>query len=132
VEPRRIHSGNALTRRKRAKRPDQGAGAAKALDDGGTLRDVKNAIRSLPELNDERAVKIARTEASFANGRATQAAFKSRGVARKQWLNNAGADDERAGLDGEIVDVDAAFSNGEMAPPAHPQCVCTMLPVRED
>ncbi len=105
---------------------------AKTLADGGTIRDISNAIRSLPELNDNRATLIARTEASYANGRATVQAYESRGISKKQWLSSGEADDDCADLDGKIVDVGDTFSNGDMAPPAHPQCRCTLLPVRDE
>jgi len=110
------------------------AAVVKTLEGGGTVRDIKNAIKKLPEMDDNRARMIARTETSFANGRATQKAYESRGIQRKQWALGTNPEDDEctANADAGAIAVGAAFPSGDMAPPSHPNCTCTLLPVRED
>ena len=108
------------------------AAVADVLEAGGTPREIKNRLRDLPELNDDRAKLIARTEVSFATNRATVEAYKSNGIAKKQWiLGTNPEDDECTGLSGEVVAVNDTFSSGDMAPPLHPNCTCGIVGVRE-
>ena len=79
-----------------------------------------------------RAMTIARTELATAyNQGAYQGTLNAQqrgyiGDCKKVWVT---ADDERVcpicgGIDGETVNMNAAFSTGSLMPPAHPNCRC--------
>lgn len=95
----------------------------------------KQVERYASYLHENRAYRIARTELSFAYNRgqleAVRQAIESGwlpGQAKKVWLT---APDDRLcdiceSLDGEERDLDEPFSIGEDAPPAHPNCRCSV------
>lgn len=79
----------------------------------------------------QRADLIAQTEISRAVSAATLYRYAAAGVDRKEWLV---APDERVckicranEADGAIP-TSQAFSDGKLAPPAHPRCRCTTIP----
>lgn len=97
-----------------------------------------------------RAERIARTETQSASGDATIAAYKQTGyVVSKKWFANPGACEFCEALDGQTVGLDEAFvDKGDTitgtdggtyevsyddveAADAHPNCTCTIIPVRE-
>ena len=112
---------------------------------GKTLADGIQVGESMKELADRvnglydgfgtvRALAIARTETILASNWATSEVYKESGVVQnKIWLT---AFDERTcpvcgGLDGETKALNAEFrtDNGMVdAPPAHPNCRCTIIP----
>jgi hypothetical protein len=101
-----------------------------------------------------RAERVARTETLKASNGATNAAYKQTGyVKAKKWYANPGADDlclemERKGaipLDESFLELgqSVSYSDGEgnekthvnsydvvAVPPIHPNCRCTIVPVR--
>jgi len=81
----------------------------------------------------ERSLTIALTEGSRAANAATMDSYQALGVAQIQWVA-ADPDDEECDIDGEIVDVDAEFSNGLTGDdlPVHPNCRCSTMPVETD
>lgn len=95
-----------------------------------------------------RAERVARTEVIRANGRATQESYRQLGITQKQWMVNPGACDLCLPFDGRIVGTTQNFlQKGEeyldasgversntyedvAHSPLHPQCRCTIIPVR--
>jgi len=80
-----------------------------------------------------RSTLIARTETISASNSGALQAYKQSGVVKKkEWLATMDdrVRDEHAVMNGEIVGIDEAFSNGEMSP-GEPNCRCTILPVIE-
>lgn len=97
-----------------------------------------------------RAERIARTETQSASGDATIEAYKQTGyVVSKRWFANPGAcefcqalDGQEVGLEESFVDkgdsitgvdggtYEVTYDNVEAAD-AHPNCTCTIVPVRE-
>ena len=107
----------------------------KAIEQGDSLRTLKNALRNDVAFSAGRAETVARTETSAAMGRASLTAYQSRGVEGKRWLtsgfdvDNGDAfgpcmDNERAG----VIRLGDSFPSGDDAPPAHPRCRCTLVP----
>lgn len=76
--------------------------------------------------NVSRARTIAQTESirSFAQGRLDVG--KEIGITTKEWDTTFDPCPECADLDGEQVDINDTFSNGDDAPPAHPNCRCSI------
>jgi len=87
------------------------------------------------KMHRQRAATIAQTEMAFAYNAAAEEVIRHNvdaGIVspdvKKRWLT---AEDERVckecgALEGEMVDMDTAFSNGAQRPPAHPLCRCAI------
>ena len=83
------------------------------------------------QARDYRTDRIARTETTTASNQGTLEAYKqSEVVEKKEWV--ATLDDrvrpEHEAMDGEVVDLDSAFSNG-LQSPGEPNCRCTIAAV---
>ncbi len=70
----------------------------------------------------------ARTEGTRAAVAGTKAVLQSGGYETWRWLAEAGACDECAGNDDEVVAIGEAFSSGDTDSPAHPGCRCPIVP----
>lgn len=109
-----------------------------ALEEGWSNDKLADALADSYAFSDDRAMVIARTETQMAQQSAALDSYKASGVVDgKQWLT---AEDDRvsdecqangdAGPNGDGVlrDWDDAYPSGDAAPPAHPNCRCTLLP----
>lgn len=109
------------------------------LDDGiahgSSIPEIRSAIESeFPEYTKNQATKITRTEVIRVSNQASLDAYEQSGVVEgKQWLT-AGAVDECAQYEGQIVTLsdsfygsDNEFQDGD--PPLHPNCRCVILPI---
>ena len=86
------------------------------------------------EAKGSRAIKIARTETSAASNNGALQAYDQSGVVKeKEWLRGGGEEcDICDSLEKEgPIPLHSSFSGGFDAPPAHPNCICTILPVIE-
>jgi SPP1 gp7 family putative phage head morphogenesis protein len=109
------------------------------------ISDGLTAGRSIPEIRDTiietfdsiqktQAQRITRTEVLRASNQGAVDAYKESGVVEGlQWLT-AGAVDECADYDGQVIELDGSFygSDNEFQdgnPPLHPNCRCVVLPV---
>jgi hypothetical protein len=104
-----------------------GTALASGLDQGLSPRDIASEINDV--LNDPlRAMVIARTETSNALNQAAISDYKDAGIEQIEWQ---GADpcEICEPNDGEIITLGDTFSSGDEYPPAHPNCICTTLPV---
>lgn len=110
------------------------ATVAEGVDRGQTLTEIQNNIRAqAPEFSAARAEVIARTETSFATNEGERLAWKGAGVEKKQWLLAGGpcpiCEDIAAKNPGPVP-IDQDFEGSQVkAPPAHPNCRCTIVPV---
>ena len=102
---------------------------AKAIENGDSLRTLKNALRNDIAFSPRRAETIARTETATAMGKASLQSYTSRGIEGKRWLT-AGAEDGVCldNADAGVIRVSDSFPSGDDAPPAHPNCRCTIVP----
>lgn len=98
------------------------------IDQGDAYDEILDAIG-----DDDRAEMIARTETMTASNQGTLTSWDQAteaglltGDELKEWIATSGCCDECADLDGEQVALDADFSSGDDAPPAHPNCRCTI------
>lgn len=82
---------------------------------------------------DYRTDMIARTEVSAASNFAAGQAYQQAGVDRQQWVVVDPQDEDCVENDGDIEDIDGGtFPSGDSAPPVHPNCQCTTIPVFND
>lgn len=104
-----------------------------AVEEGASNDAIAERIRDSYVFSDERAITIARTETAFADVAGNVAAYRASGqVASKEWLVAEDCCDDCQALDGEVVPLDAKFSDGSEGAPAHPNCRCDVLPVLID
>lgn len=80
-----------------------------------------------------RAKRIARTEVSEASNFANLEGMRNSGAEKKQWIVFAPEDAACAfNADDGAIDIDKEFSSGDDRPPAHPNCVCTLISVFDE
>lgn len=104
----------------------------RAMEEGMSNEDLADLLADNYAFSEDRAMTIARTETAAADTQGNHALYTQSGqVAQKKWIVGDGCCDECQELDGEIVDLDADFSNGVSVPPAHPNCRCDFLPLLE-
>lgn len=81
---------------------------------------------------DYRSATIARTETTFMNGISSVDAYKQNGVEAKEWITAfVNSRQDHIDLDGEIVAIDSAFSDGSFYPPkvdSPYNCQCVVAP----
>jgi HK97 family phage portal protein len=103
---------------------------SEGVDEGLSVREMADQIEELTGTPSNRAERIARTEVlkGYQEG-SLQGAVQSGVVVGKSWLT---AGDDRvdedclaAETDG-VIPLNASFSNGDSAPPDHPNCRCVL------
>ncbi|GAJ12411.1 unnamed protein product, partial [marine sediment metagenome] len=108
---------------------------AEGVSRGEKIPSLASRVSSVyDEAKGYRAVRIARTETIAASNQGALQAYDQSGVVeKKEWYC---AIDERtceecSAMHGEVVKLHDNFSGGVDAPPLHPDCRCTILPVLE-
>lgn len=100
----------------------------RAIEEGSTAAEIRHEIIESYGFSPARALCIARTETAFARNQGALIAAKQSGVVLgKKWelgeeaceLCEANAAQGQVGLDG-------VFQSGDEAPPAHPNCRCSL------
>ena len=107
---------------------------AEGIAGGEGIIDLSNRVNDVyEEFSTYRSDMVARTEATSANAKGNIEGFRQSGVANaKEWINSG---DDRVrdehedgiGVGGEIVELDADFSNG-LGEPGEPNCRCVIGP----
>ncbi|MFZ2988075.1 phage minor head protein [Ideonella sp.] len=106
-----------------------------ALAEGWSADELKAAVKDSGAFSSARAETIARTEIAHADMAGAMAGYRASGVVRgKVW--STAADDRvseecQACADAGEISLDDLFPGGVDAPPLHPRCRCTVLPVLE-
>lgn len=104
-----------------------------AIDEGWSAKRLADEVQDSAAFSDERAEMIGRTEIARAHSQGNVTAWKASGVVKKkEWLTAADCCDICDGINGEIVGIDEDFPGGVSAPPLHPRCRCTALPVLKE
>jgi SPP1 gp7 family putative phage head morphogenesis protein len=113
------------------------ADVGQALADGWSNDKLASTIADSYAFSDDRAMTIARTETQMAANTGAVNGYKASGVVDgKQWLT---AEDDlvsedcvengAAGDNGDgVIGLDEDFPSGDDAPPAHPNCRCSIAP----
>lgn len=113
------------------------ANVEQAMQDGWSNDRLAAELRNSYAFSNERAATIARTETQLAANQGAVNGYRASGVVDgKQWLT--AEDDlvsEDCQLNGEagdqgdgVIGLDEAFPSGDDAPPAHPNCRCSIAP----
>lgn len=97
----------------------------------GLARDIRNEFDDMTKY---RTRMIARTETSSALSQGSMERMEAMGVDGKEWIVHESGEYPceicEANGDEGIIPIDQSFSSGDMAPPAHPNCVCALAPAR--
>ncbi len=109
-----------------------------AITGGWSNAKLATAIEDSYGFSEERAMTIARTETQMAANSGALTGYKASGVVeRKQWataeddlVEEECLDNAAAGPNGDgVLDLDDDYPSGDEAPPAHPNCRCTIVPI---
>lgn len=107
-----------------------------AIENGWSSKQLSDAVEESYSFSETRAEMIGRTEIARAQEQGALAAWKKSGVVdRVEWVLGSEHDadvpagDECDDNDGVVVAIGEAFPSGDEAPPAHPNCVCALMPV---
>ncbi|KKM06727.1 hypothetical protein LCGC14_1741100 [marine sediment metagenome] len=94
-----------------------------------TITEIETRIRKVyQKTGDFRTELIARTEVSAISNFGNLEGMKQAGATQKMWVVVTPEDDPCL-IEGEVVPIDEAFSNGLDAPPVHPNCQCNTIPI---
>lgn len=107
---------------------------ARGLVKGSSPAEIAETLREAYAFSDARSMTIARTEFSLATNRGLLAQYKASGlVFGTKWST---AEDEKVdqpicqlNADAGIIPLGEIYPSGDEAPPAHPNCRCTLLPI---
>lgn len=93
---------------------------------------VRDRMGQMADATKGRAMMIARTELASSVSNASLNTYQEMGINGKEWLTASASDcDICHDNEGQgVIPVGEAFASGDMAPPAHPNCECTLSPAR--
>jgi hypothetical protein len=105
----------------------------RAIEEGMSADDLEQAVLDAGAFGPARAEMIARTELAFAHMQGNVAGWRqSDQVEKKRWIlgDNHDIDDEcDEAVDAGEVDFEDEFIDGIDWPPAHPNCICDVIPI---
>jgi len=109
------------------------ADVAQAVQEGWSSQQLSRALEENYGFSAVRSDMIARTEIAAADVQGNLTAYKASGVVTgKEWLRGSEmypcAVCNRNAAAG-VIGLQEAFPSGDQGPPAHPHCVCDVLPV---
>lgn len=133
----RQHSAELVTQIDDATRSELQSIIADGLEDGIGSDKIAEMIEQAYAFSDERAELIADTEIRRANSQGALDGYhaaRDSGIAvMKEWLPDTDPCPEcQDNADEGPIDLDDSFPSGDDAPPAHPNCECSILPVVQD
>jgi hypothetical protein len=132
------HAADLVTKMAETTRAKLRGDLAASIELGMSVQDIAEVIGKDYSFSQERAELIATTERAFADVAGNMIAYRESGVVKgKQWIlgseHEDGAEcDCEANAEAGVVDLDDNFPSGDDAAPAHPRCVCDVLPVLND
>jgi SPP1 gp7 family putative phage head morphogenesis protein len=107
-----------------------------AMKEGSSADELAARIQDAHAFSDTRAEAIARTEMAKADVAGAMEGYRASGlVAGKFWStaqDDLVSDECVACGEAGVIPIDDVFPSGEEAPPNHPNCRCTVLPVLTD
>jgi len=109
------------------------ADVTQAAQEGWSSKQLSQVLQENYGFSEGRSDLIARTEIAFADSRGNYMAYVNSGlVSGKEWIRGSEAYDcdicETNAAAG-VIGLEEAFPSGDLTPPAHPNCVCDVLPV---
>ena len=104
---------------------------SKAIDEGWSPQKLTAAIRDDEKFWARRADMIARTEFQFAHQNGNLIGWKASGIVggKQSLCLDGGCEMCVENAEAGTVGIDENFPSGHDAPPYHPNCFCTLVPV---
>lgn len=106
---------------------------AAATDEGLTMDELADRLSIGGALSEERAMMIARTETRLADAAGQMEAYVTSDVVRgTEWTtaqDDAVSDECNENADAGMVELGELYPSGDAAPPAHPNCRCSLSAV---
>jgi SPP1 gp7 family putative phage head morphogenesis protein len=105
-----------------------------AADEGWSVAKIAERIREhAATMSRSRAETIARTETAAAYSLGSKEAWRQSGVVdRMEWHLGPKPCAQCQALGGAVISIDDKFADAIVAPPAHPNCTCVLLPVLKE
>jgi hypothetical protein len=133
VEWAEKHAADLVTKLASTTRDRLRGDLAASIELGMSVKDIAAVLEKDYEFSEQRAELVAQTERAFADVAGNMLGYRESGVVEgKEWIlgSEHGPDDEcNDNADAGSVGLDENFPSGDDAPPAHPGCVCDVLPV---
>lgn len=138
------HAAELVTKISEVTREKIAGDVAAALELGMSVDELADALSSAYAFSDQRAELIATTERAFADVRGNTLAYAESGVVSGlEWVTANDGDDDRTCEEcemnnGAVVPMDAdgnaaePFPSGATTVPAHPGCLCDLLPALKE
>ncbi len=128
------HSADLVTNLANTTRDRLRSDLAASIELGMSVDEIAAVIGKDYMFSEERAELIATTERAFADAAGNMAAYRDSGVvAGKEWVLGSEHEDQEcdceANADAGTIALDDNFPSGDDTVPAHPRCVCDVLPV---
>lgn len=114
----------ALTRRRVA------GVVSKAMEEGVGIQELRKRLEADQSFSRERALRVARTETTIAQGQGSKAAAREQGRNEKRWISQGDSLVTAECLENEAegwIGLDDAFASGQDVVPQHPNCRCSNL-----
>ena len=130
------HAADLVTKLADVTREKLRSDLAASIELGMSVKEIAAVIGPDYAFSPERAELIAQTERAFADVAGNMIAYRESGVvSKKEWALGSEHDmddecDENA--DAGAIDLDEDFPSGDDAAPAHPGCICDVLPVVDE
>jgi len=103
------------------------------LDAGETVGELSERVAAVyGQARDFRTDRIARTEVAASANFGAVEAYQQAGVKKHKWIVVDPQDEDCLTVSDEVVNIGTNFSNNLEAPPVHPNCQCTTIPIFED
>lgn len=105
----------------------------KAVEEGWSTNKLRDELEKNYAFSEERADMIARTETAFADSRGNMIAYRESGVVSgKEWIlgsEHDHVDECDKNMAAGVIALGDSFPSGDDEAPAHPNCICDVLPV---
>jgi hypothetical protein len=109
------------------------ADVTQAVEEGWSTRQLGQALQENFGFSEGRGDMIARTEIAAADVQGNLMAYRESGVVQgKEWIRGSEeypCDECEGNAAAGVIPLEDAFPSGDTGPPAHPNCVCDVLPV---
>jgi hypothetical protein len=109
------------------------ADVTQAVEEGWSTRQLGQALQENYGFSEGRGEMIARTEIAQADVQGNLMAYRNSGVVQgKEWIRGSEeypCDECEGNAAAGVIPLEDAFPSGDTGPPAHPNCVCDVLPV---
>ncbi len=135
------HAADLVTKLTETTRDSLRSVLSQGIEEGMSVDELAGVLSESFGFSDRRAELIAQTERAFADVRGNTLGYAASGVVGGlKWICANGGDDERTCADCEMNDgaevgmsadgtATEAFPSGAITVPAHPGCLCDLLPV---